>query len=61
VCIAERHVGMECVVEVTGHFCCACRELWQDRDALSTHCASEKHRQNYEVRHNLNIVLYYLI
>jgi len=38
------------MVEVTGVFCCACRELWQDRQqALTKHCASEKHRQNYEV------------
>jgi len=50
-CLMTHNVGTDCVVEVTGYFCCACRELWKDGDQGLTkkHCATEKHRQNYEV------------
>ena len=42
------------MVEVAGYFCCACRELWQDeQQAMKKHCASAKHRRNYEVRDQL--------
>jgi len=47
-------LGTDCVVEVTGHFCCVCRELWRDGEqALTKHCSSEKHRLNYEVYYKL--------
>ena len=42
--------GTDSVVEVSGYFCCACSELWQDREqALTEHCATKKHHQKYEV------------